>query len=780
MHLPQEPRITTRALRVRGLVQGVGFRPTVWRLACEHGLSGDVCNDGEGVLITARATPERLDAFVQALFENCPPLGRIDAIEAVVPDETPARKGFHIRESRQTPIDTAVAADAATCPACLAELHDTLARRHRYAFTNCTHCGPRLSIVQRLPYDRTHTSMSAFEMCEDCRGEYNDPADRRFHAQPIACPACGPRLLLYDADARPIEHDDPLGETARRIRAGEIVAIKGLGGIHLACDATQARVVERLRRLKHRPHKPLALMARDLEHIKTYCRIDEIEASALAGPAAPIVLLEAREGARLPHALAPDQKQWGFMLPYTPVHHLLMEQLQHPIVLSSGNRSDEPQCTDNEEAFERLNGIAEAYLLHDRPIVNRIDDSVVHRMGRGIRILRRARGYAPGHIPLPPGFEQSPPVLAMGGELKNTFCLLRHGHAVLSQHIGDLEEARTYADYRRNLTLYADLYQHEADLVAVDAHPEYLSSKLGREWGREKACQWVEVQHHHAHIAACMADNGVGLNEAPLIGIALDGLGMGDDGTLWGAEFLLADYRGYRRLAHLKAVPLPGGTQALREPWRNTFAQLHAALGWANVATAYEDLELTRRLKRKPLAALEHMITQGINSPMCSSAGRLFDALAWAIGLTGDRQTHEGQAAMALEAGVEPIHTGDDTAYPFDLDTRGDPLILDPAPCWRALLDDLRAGATPAQTARRFHHGLAKALVESAVHLAQQQGVDRIALSGGVFQNRCLFERVSNGLRERSLKVLTHHRVPANDGGLSLGQALVAAARQIG
>ena len=765
----------TRRIRIRGVVQGVGFRPTVWRLARAFGLRGEVCNDGQGVSILACAPGARIDAFLHALRAACPPLARIDGIEQS--DDPGAFIGddFRIAESGAGGVRTGIVPDAATCPDCLRELNDPADRRHRYPFINCTHCGPRLSIVWRIPYDRASTAMAGFALCETCRAEYDNPADRRFHAQPTACPVCGPRAWLSDGEGREIPCDDPIAAAAAAIAGGAIVAVKGIGGFHLACDARNAAAVAELRRRKRRPHKPLAMMARDLAQLRAYCRVGELEAATLAGPAAPIVLLDALDPTRLPAAIAPGQCQWGFMLPYSPLHHLLMAALPGPVVLTSGNRAEAPPCIDNDDALARLADQAELFLLHDRPIEQRLDDSLVRRLGGAMQPLRRARGYAPGQLPLPPGFDHHPPLLALGGELKNTLCLLSDGQAVLSQHLGDLEEARTFAEYRHAIALYAALYEHRPAVLAVDRHPSYLSTQLGREWAAREGLALVEVQHHHAHLAACLADNGVGLEEAPLLGVVLDGLGLGDDGSLWGGEILLADYCGYRRLAHLKPVPLPGGAQAQREPWRNLYAQLHAAFGAEAVARGeFADIAA---LRDRPLATLGQMIARGINAPPSTSAGRLFDAVAGALDLAPARLSYEAQAAMALEAACDPQALHDAEPYPFALQDDGGPLMIDPAPCWRALLAERARGVAVGRMAARFHSGLAQALVDVAARLGREHAVGRVALSGGVLQNRVLFEALSAGLRGHGLEVLVHRQVPANDGGLALGQALVAAAR---
>jgi len=789
-HARPVPHTTGARIRVRGLVQGVGFRPTAWRIARELDLAGRVRNDGEGVLIEAWGAADRLDALVRALRERCPPLARIDAIERVPLDGASAPAGFEIEDSAATAPHTGVVPDAATCPACVEDTLSPFSRRYRYPFTNCTHCGPRLSIVHAIPYDRANTSMAAFPMCRDCRAEYENPADRRFHAQPNACHACGPRAWLERADGHAFSTDaltqlDDVDAACTLLQRGEIVAIKGLGGFHLACDATDAGAVARLRERKRRFDKPFALMARDIEVIRRYCEVTGAEEALLRAPQAPIVILDARTDTDLAPGVAPGQRTLGFMLPYTPLHHLLLRRMDRPVVMTSGNRSDEPQCTADDEARERLGGIADWLLLHDREIVNRVDDSVVRVMDGAPRLLRRARGYAPAPLPLPAGFEAADAILALGGELKNAFCLVRDGQAILSQHMGDLEDAATWADYRRNLALYAELFQHTPQALVIDRHPEYLSAKLGRERAVAEGIELIEVQHHHAHIAACLADNGWPLDAGPVLGVALDGLGYGDDGTLWGGEFLRADYRGYERLGTFKPVAMPGGAQAMREPWRNTWAHLMAEMGWARYKMNYDELELTRFLESKPLKTLTAMLKRGTNSPLASSCGRLFDAVAAAIGVCRERAGYEGQAAIELEALVDREtleNESDDLAYPFAVPRLGGTGLpyIEPLPMWQALLGDLILDTPPGVMAARFHKGLARAvvhMVHKLTHREDERTLDTVALTGGVFQNRTLLEQVAERLRALDYRVLTHRQTSANDGGLALGQAVIAAAR---
>ncbi len=780
-------------LRVRGIVQGVGFRPTAWRIANELGLSGDVRNDGDGVLIRLAGTPGAIDTFVSRLDTEKPSLARIDSMERAPLDSSLGPSGqFRIIDSADTGARTGVPPDAATCPDCLRDTFDPFSRRYRYPFTNCTHCGPRLSIVRAIPYDRENTSMAAFRQCPDCAAEYENPHDRRFHAQPNACHACGPRARLVRSDGAAIcieslSQLDDVDAACALLMRGEIVAIKGIGGFHLAADATNPVAVDTLRRRKRRDHKPLALMARDLGVVERYCRVDDASRTLLESAAAPIVILPARRDADPPvaPAVAPGQSTLGFMLPCTPLHALLLRRLERPVVMTSGNRSEEPPCIDNDDALERLGSIADYLLLHDRDIVNRVDDSVARVMAGAPRLLRRARGFAPAPLPLPDGFEGADDRLALGGELKNTFCLITDGRAVLSQHMGDLEEALTFTDFERNLALYSDLYRHRPVGIAVDRHPEYLSSKLGRERARREGLALFEVQHHHAHVAACLADNDRPVDAPPVLGVALDGLGYGDDGELWGGEFLLADYRDYERLGTFKPVAMPGGAQAIREPWRSTLAHLLAELGWPRIKMNYAETDIVEFLETRPITTIRAMIETGRHAPLASSCGRLFDSVAAAIGICREQVTYEGQAAMTLEAVVDERALLEESAeldYPFSIPRlRGCALpYVEPVAMWQALLGDLVLGTPPGVIAARFHRGLAGAIVNMVRKLADTESreIDTVALTGGVFQNRILLEAVSTKLQSDGFVVLTHRHVPAGDGGLSLGQALVAAANQ--
>ncbi len=794
--------LVAELMRLRGTVQGVGLRPTVWRIASELGVLGSVANDAQGVLIRAVGPAAELDALARRLHAEAPPLARISAIErqpVALPAALPA--GFVIGRSGPAEAGdhfTAVAADAATCAACVAEMFDPFARRFRYALSNCTHCGPRLSFTTGVPYDRPATTMAGFALCADCAAEYADPADRRFHAQAIACHACGPRPRLQRMDGRAfciesfsfLDDCDAAGSLLAR---GHLLAIQGLGGYQLACDATNADAVARLRALKRREAKPLALMAASVAAVRAWCVVGDAEARALQSPAAPIVLLDrlprppggsGKPGPAIADAVAPGLASLGFMLPSTGLHHLLLRRMQRPIVLTSGNLSDEPQATTPAALRARFPDGIDYVLDHERAIARRVDDSVLRIIDGAPRVLRRARGLAPAPISLPPGFEAAPAVLAYGGELKNSFCLLRAGQAVLSPHIGDLENAATLADWQRALADFQAFFGFQPQRWACDAHPDYLSSQHAQ---RQRG-PVTTVLHHHAHIAACLVDNGWPLDAGPVLGVALDGLGYGEGGALWGGEFALVDYRRFQRLGTFKPVALLGGAVAMREPWRNTYAHLMAELKWPAFTMNHGDLELHNFLAAQPRDVLDAMLARRLNAPLASSCGRLFDAVAAAIGLCRSQVAYEGQAAAQLEALVDPVLLAGehpDLAYPFAIPRlagSGLPYI-EPLAMWNALLGDLQLQTPPATMATRFHRGLAQVVVRLVDQLAQAQGrqpgghaLRHVALSGGVFQNRVLHQRVAQGLRQAGYTVLSHHQVPCNDGGLALGQAAVAAA----
>jgi hydrogenase maturation protein HypF len=743
-------------IRVRGQVQGVGFRPFVWQLARAHGVTGQVLNDPEGVLIHAHGATQ---AFLDDLTAKAPPLSRIDAIETAAHCFADLPKGFLIAASEGVGARTRVTPDAATCPDCLAEIRDPADRHHGYAFANCTHCGPRLSILDRLPYDRAQTSMAAFEMCPACRAEYEDPGDRRFHAQPVACAACGPRVWLErKGETQP---GDPLDAASDLLKEGHILAIKGIGGFHLACDATNPQAIATLRTRKGRPTKPLALMA-PLDLLQAHATPSEAERDLLQDPAAPIVLLQ-KQGAPLPDLLAPGQTRLGWMLPYTPLHHLLFDRIATPLVMTSGNLSGEPQVIGNDEARDKLSRFADAILLHDRDIRRRLDDSVERITPHGPMVLRRGRGRVPGTLPLPPGFEEAPDTLATGGQMKGAICLTKTGQALLSHHLGDLDDRLCFEEFRKAVSDYAQLFDHAPSRIACDLHPEYRASIFARSLAGDRGLPLIPVQHHHAHLASCLAENLWPRDGGRVAGIVLDGLGLGTDGTIWGGELLLGDYASFERIAWLRPVALPGGDAANREPWRNALARLDAS-GLAPLAD--------RLLPDRPLETLRHAMAEGINAPLSSSAGRLFDAFAAVIGFDGP-QSFEGEAAMGIEAlaSAAPPEAAREP-YGFGIPTGTG--ALDDTPMWEEVARDLRDGIAPEVMALRVHVGLARSFALQARRLVEDGRAEAVALSGGCFQNALLLALTFAALD--GVPVLHQTGVPANDGGLALGQALVAMA----
>ncbi|OKI67423.1 carbamoyltransferase HypF [Micromonospora sp. CB01531] len=746
-------------VRVEGIVQGVGFRPFVHALATEYDLAGFVGNDTAGVFVEVEGDGDRLADFVADLSRRAPTLAQVERLttEPVPPTGQP---GFTIVTSvTGTGREALISPDTATCPDCLAELSDPADRRHRYPFTNCTNCGPRFTIVEDVPYDRRTTTMAEFPLCADCAVEYADPGNRRFHAEPVCCPACGPALRLVDADGAPVS-GDPVDTVVRWLGDGRIVAVKGLGGYHLAARADDERVVSTLRARKHREEKPFAVMAADLRAARALVDVAPAAVPVLTGARRPVVLLPRRADAPVAASVAPGNRDLGVMLPYTPLHQLLLGRLGMPIVLTSGNVSDEPIAHRDDDARRRLAPIVDAFLTHDRRIHVRADDSVV-RVFRGRELaVRRSRGYVPAPITLPWRFDR--PVLACGAELKNTFCVAKGRRAFVSHHIGDLANYETLRAFTDGIAHFTRLFDVRPEVVAHDLHPEYLSTKYALQ---RNDVELLGVQHHHAHIASCLADNG---EPGPVIGVAFDGLGYGPDGTLWGGELLVADLTGFDRVGHLATVPMPGGTAAVHEPWRMAAAHLHEIYG-----DAVPDLAVRRRHERH-WPTVVTLGRTGTNSPRTSSAGRLFDAVAAILGLH-DRVTYEGQAAIALEQRADPDERG---GYPVAA-TGPVPLLDAGRDLVRYVVDDLLAGVDPGRIAARFHHGLADAVVAAAGAVRERTGLATVALSGGVFQNVLLLDRVVGGLERDGFRVLVHSRVPPNDGGISLGQAAVAAARAV-
>ncbi|GAP14938.1 hydrogenase maturation protein, carbamoyltransferase HypF [Longilinea arvoryzae] len=752
-------------IRVRGIVQGVGFRPFVYGLAVKNNLTGWVRNTSSGVEIEINGSPAGVQVFCEHLQNNPPPLARIDEIatEEIAPN---GAVKFEILDSKPQPGEfIPVSPDMATCADCRRELFDPSDRRYRYPFINCTNCGPRFTIIKDIPYDRPKTTMAPFAMCPDCESEYHDPLNRRFHAQPVACSDCGPQVWFTAGGKKLAEREDAIQMARRWLRDGKILAIKGLGGFHLACDATNAIAVDELRRRKKRSDKAFALMATSLEAIQKYCRIEPSERKLLESPQAPIVLLEKRADPGIAPQVAPGQRTLGIMLPYTPIHLLLLEpEAGYPdvLVMTSGNLSEEPIAYQDGDADERLSALADGFLLHNREIHMRTDDSVLCVFADRPYFMRRARGYAPDPIQLGGNL---PPILATGAELKNTFCLTNRDYAFLSHHIGDLENYETLRSFEEGIEHYQRLFRVKPELLACDLHPNYLATRYAQERAQREGLPLVQIQHHHAHLAACLADNRWTSDE-PVIGLSLDGTGYGTDGAIWGGEVLLGGYTGYQRLFHLKYAPLAGGDLSVRKPARMALAHL-----WAVGREWEPDLPPAEDLCMEERTALRGQLEHHLNTPNTSSMGRLFDA---ASALMGIRQTatYEGQAAIEMEARVDRAET---KRYTFDL--RADE--IDPSPMWDELIADWRAGVSQPRMAARFHNGVAVVLLEACQNVRQRTGCRVVALSGGVWQNITLLGRTIDLLRQAGFEVLHHQRVPTNDGGLALGQALIAARSQV-
>jgi hydrogenase maturation protein HypF len=751
-------QLVRMAIRVDGIVQGVGFRPFVYTLATGLGLTGHVGNDADGVFAEIEGPAAAVSKFLLALERDAPPLARIERVTATAMTPRGSRSFTIAASGPAGRTSTLVAADTATCADCLRELADPADRRFGYPFINCTNCGPRFTIIRDVPYDRPLTTMADFEMCGPCAAEYHDPADRRFHAQPTCCPACGPRLTLLDPAGNALP-GPPLARTAELLREGQVLAVKGLGGYHLAADAACEQAVAALRARKHREDKPFAVMAADLAAARRLCELDDAAAGLLTSHGRPIVLLTRRPDADVAASTAPGNRSLGIMLPYTPLHHLLLQAVGRPIVLTSGNVSDEPILFRDDEALAALGGIADAFCVHDRAIHVRTDDSVARVFGGRPMLIRRSRGYVPEPLSVTRTFPR--PVLACGAELKNTFCLARDRHAFISHHIGDLENAETLRSFTEGIEHVRRLFDIDPQVVAHDLHPEYLSTKYAVELD---GVDLAGVQHHHAHIASCLADNGA---DGPVIGVAFDGTGYGTDGTIWGGEFLVADLTGFERAGHLAPVPMPGGAAAIRQPWRMAAAYLDAA----GLSEPPGGLDVIRRNSDR-WAAVTGMAQRGINAPLTSSAGRLFDAAAAILGVR-DTINYEGQAAVELEQLADAAETG---AYPARIEP-GQPFQVRGGDLVQAVIDDLATGTTPEVIAARFHHGVAALIEAGCLLIRERHGLDTVALSGGVFQNLLLLGSTVTRLEARGFRVLVHSRIPCNDGGISLGQAVIAAAR---
>lgn len=772
-----------RRVLVQGIVQGVGFRPFVYGLARRHALAGCVHNDAAGVTIEIEGEPDRLDRFLCAVRDEAPPLALVERVvwEPLPVAGTAAAAGFVIEVSPGAAAaqkQALIAPDVGVCADCQRELFDPGDRRYRYPFINCTNCGPRFTIIRDVPYDRERTTMTAFPMCPACQHEYDDPANRRFHAQPNACPVCGPRVRLVDRTGVTLAAAEAaIPAAAARLREGAIVAVKGLGGYHLACDPFQSEAVGALRGRKVRQDKPFALMALDLEAVRALCRTTPDEEALLACPGRPIVLLERREEIRIAANVAPRQRTLGVMLAYTPLHLLLLSDAGIPLVMTSGNRSDEPIAYRDDDARAHLGEIADCFLVHDRPIHMRCDDTVTRVIGGVACPLRRSRGAAPA--PLGLAEEVTRPILACGAALKNTFCLARGRHAFLSHHIGDLENYETARSFQEGIEHYCRLFDVRPERIACDLHPEYLSTRYAREREEDTGLPAVAVQHHHAHIASCLADNERPIAER-VIGVALDGTGYGPDGAVWGGEFLEGSIaQGFARRGHLEYLPLPGGEAAIRQPWRMAAAQLISLYGEERAVAL--PLALVRRAGEADVRRIARLLEHRLNTPLTSSAGRLFDAVAALVGVPGSqRTTYEGQAAVELElaacnaAPSSPPHC----SYPFRLrpDAASDESgwVVETRALLAAVTDDVLAARPAGEIAARFHQTMAQSVAAGCARIRETSGVNAVALSGGTFQNRLLLEQTLDLLTRDGFTVYRHRRVPANDGGLSLGQAVLA------
>ena len=774
------------SISVRGIVQGVGFRPFVYGLAAKHSLKGWVYNTSEDVKIEVEGKAEAIQQFEQELRTQAPPLAHIENI-AIEYHRPVGYKNFEIRKSKaQRGKYQLVSPDVATCQACLNEVTDSQDRRYRYPFTNCTNCGPRFTIIEGMPYDRPKTTMRYFQMCPQCQAEYDNPLDRRFHAQPNACPKCGPQVQLVDNRGNVVNESNPIAAASQLLREGKILAIKGLGGFLLACDATNASAVIALRARKNRPSKPFAIMVATVDEAKKHCYVLPEEEKLLASPQSPIVLMTWKEGSSVSREVAPNLWFLGIMLPYTPLHHILLRDIGLPLVMTSGNLSEEPIAKDNDEALRRLSGIADYFLVHNRDIYSRYDDSVVMVERGTSQLLRRARSYAPYPIPLP---FKSRQVLGCGAEDKNTFCLTKDNYAFVSQHIGDMENVETLEHFDNTVSLYKRLFHIEPEIIAHDLHPDYLTTKYAQELGAA-GMKLVPVQHHHAHIASCLADNGL---EGPVIGVTFDGTGMGADGKIWGGEFLVADYRSYRRAGHLEYLPLPGGDAAIKKPYRTGIGYILTLLGEDALNAVIATLNQVKGKQSQPasigrvteveIEVIKRQIERKINSPVTSSMGRLFDAISALLGIRGEID-YEGQAAVELEmaaySGVIAASVRDEAiasaqeSYPYRIVEDKGIRIVRLKDLLSAVIEDLQHGVSRGRISVKFHNTVAGMINEMCRLIVDETGITQIALSGGVFQNRLLLRNAISLLEGSGLQVLTHRQVPCNDGDVSLGQAVIA------
>ena len=749
-----------KRIDVNGIVQGVGFRPFVYNLARQYNLKGEVANTAAGVSIHIEGPPEDIQAFETDLTAKCPPLAHVVEIAGRTGSVKPCVEFRIVRSRDRARMATLISPDVSICDDCRRELFDPKDRRYRYPFINCTNCGPRYTIIDDIPYDRPKTSMRHFKMCAACQAEYDDPTNRRFHAQPNACERCGPLVSLHDHRRKPITTDNPIKAAADCIRQGYIVAVKGLGGYHLVVDALDSEAVLRLRRRKLREEKPFAVMSADLTRVREYARVRPEEETELTSIQRPIVLLRKKSPNRISEAVAPGNKYWGVMLPYTPLHYLLFEHRFTALVMTSANLSEEPIAIDNDDAFERLAGIADYFLIHNRDIYLRSDDSILKHTAGHRRYIRRSRGY----VPIPVFLNRAvPSILACGAELKNTICLTKGDKAFLSQHIGDLENMATLDFFKLTVAHLERILEIQPEFIACDMHPDYLSTRFARE---QTQIPIIEIQHHHAHIASCMAEHKL---EGAVIGLAFDGTGYGTDGTIWGGEVLVADAKQFERVAHLAEVPMPGSSAAIKAPWRMALSYLRATFG-ENLPEL--DLPLLKKIEPQKVDIIVQMMEKNINCPQTSSLGRLFDAVAAIIGIRR-RVNFEGQAAMELE-----MLTDGCSDAPYDIQwTSQAPVKILPQPIIRGVVQDVQNGMPPADISARFHRTLIVVFAEICATIRRRHDLNRVVLSGGCFQNSLLLEGLIGQLAAQNFEVFAHRQVPANDGGIALGQAIVAAAR---
>ncbi|MEE4195255.1 MAG: carbamoyltransferase HypF [Anaerolineae bacterium] len=751
-------------IHIRGIVQGVGFRPFIYGLADRYQLKGWVLNSSAGVEIEVEGEENQIKSFQAAVIDEIPPLAKIDSVEM---HEIAVKhfNQFAIQQSQSKPGDfIPVSPDVSICDECLSEMLDPTNRRYRYPFINCTNCGPRFTIIQDIPYDRPKTSMAGFPLCDECRKEYENPLDRRFHAQPVACEHCGPHVWYEESGSAPGEKEDALKQAREAIKSGKIIAVKGLGGFHIACDASNSEALQKLRERKRRSEKPFALMAFDIDVIRKYCWINATEEVLLLSHNRPIVLLAKKSDGLLPEEIAPKQKNLGFMLPYTPLHYLLLEPedgFPEVLVMTSGNLSEEPIAYQDEDAYDRLSPLVDGFLMHNRPIFMRVDDSVTRVVNDRDYPIRRSRGYVPDPILLP---TSKPSICAAGGELKNAFCLSRNRYAFLSHHIGDVANYETMQSFENGIRHFQQLFKIQPEAYAVDLHPNYFTSQYIRQEANDLAKPLIEIQHHHAHLAACLADNQRYLTEEKVIGNIFDGTGYGTDGTIWGGEFLIGNFSGFERAYYLEPTPQPGGDLATRTPARMALAHLwQQKLEWDE---SYPAVHALSPLERK---ALRNQLTKKVNSPLTSSMGRLFDAVSAMIGVC-ENVNYEAQAAIELEAIADENEKG---VYPFVIEE--DSPVIGLELFWKALIRDLNSTQSPSSIAAKFHNSLVQLQLEICNQLRLKYNINTVVLSGGVWANQYLLTETIERLEANGFEVLFHQRVPCNDGGISLGQLMIAA-----